>query len=56
MVRDKRPSEFGGHPGLIQGEPHEPSNSEKLHLIYGVPPVPPVGEEPLPAPETKKIK
>lgn len=32
--RDKRASEFGGRPGLIQPDPHEPTPSETLMQIY----------------------
>lgn len=38
--RDKRPSEFGGVPGLIQPAPHEPTNAETLMQIYGTEPAP----------------
>lgn len=38
--RDRRASEFGGVPGLIQPAPHEPTNSETLMQIYGTEPAP----------------
>ncbi len=31
-------SEFGGVAGLIQPEPHVPSASERLHMIYAIDP------------------
>lgn len=42
MVRDKRASEFGGVPGLIQPDPHKPTNSETVRLIYATEPAPPI--------------
>lgn len=40
--RDRRPSEFGGVPGPIQPEPHDPANSttETLMQIYATEPAP----------------
>lgn len=55
MVRDRRPSEFGGVPGRIQPLPHEPTTDETLSLIYATEPAPIPGEEPAPVPETKKV-
>lgn len=43
-VRDKRASEFGGRPGLIQPSPHEPTQSETLMQIYQTEPVAPPAE------------
>lgn len=40
--RDRRPTEFGGVPGLIQPDPHEPTNSETLMQIYATEPAPPI--------------
>lgn len=40
--RDKRASEFGGVPGLIQPAPHEPTNAETLSLVYATEPAPPI--------------
>lgn len=39
-VRDKRPSEFGGVPGLIQPPPHDPADSasETLMQVYATEP------------------
>lgn len=30
--RDKRPTEFGGKPGLVQGDGHEPTAAEMSRL------------------------
>lgn len=40
--RDQRPSEFGGVPGLIQPDPHDPANSgtETLMQVYATEPAP----------------
>lgn len=56
MVRDKRPSEFGGRPGLIQDAPHEPTPTETLMQVYALEPAPIPGEEPPVPPDTKRIK
>lgn len=33
MPRDRRPSEFGGVPGLVQPLPHEPTPAEEAALM-----------------------
>jgi hypothetical protein len=47
VVRDKRASEFGGRPGLIQPPPHDPADvpSETLMQIYATDPAPKLPEE-----------
>jgi len=32
VSRDRRPSEFGGRPGMIQPPPHEPTHIEQARL------------------------
>ena len=33
-VNRNRPSEFGGHPGLLQPSPHVPTEAENMRMLY----------------------